>query len=160
VSVGILLLRVVLGLLFVGHGTQKLFGWFGGGGPPGATGYFHSLGYPAWTILALAAGATEAGSGTLMALGLLTPLAAAGIIGMMTNVLFVKWAHGLWEVHDGYEYPLLIIASAASLAFIGAGRYSLDHAIGWGIHGVAWGVAGLALGGVTGILVRSSRRFA
>jgi putative oxidoreductase len=157
-SVGLLILRVTLGLLFVGHGTQKLFGWFGGGGLSGTENYFASLGYPRTKLLPLVAGSTEAGSGILLAAGFLTPFAAAGLIGMMVNVVGVKWSHGVWEMRDGFEYPLLICAAAAALAFVGPGRYALDRAAGWALSGAGWGFAALGVGIVVGVAARASAR--
>ena len=76
-SYGILLLRLVVGVAFVGHGTQKLFGWFGGYGPKGTGGFFASQGYRAPVLMAVAAGLSEAAGGALLALGFATPLAGA-----------------------------------------------------------------------------------
>jgi putative oxidoreductase len=86
-SYGILLLRVVVGLAFVGHGTQKLLGWFGGYGPKGTSGFFASQGYRAGGLLALAAGLSEAGGGALLALGFATPLAGALLATVMINAI-------------------------------------------------------------------------
>src|SRR5205809_4706166 len=74
-SYGLLLLRVFVGVAFFGHGTQKLFGWWGGYGPQGTGGFFAQQGYRAGVLMAVVAGLTEAGGGTLLALGLATPLA-------------------------------------------------------------------------------------
>src|SRR5205814_2724562 len=86
-SYGILLLRVVVGLAFVGHGTQKLFGWFGGYGPKGTGGFFASQGYRAGVLMAIAAGLAEAAGGTLLALGFVTPLARALLATVMVNAI-------------------------------------------------------------------------
>src|SRR2546427_7264176 len=86
-SYGILLLRVVVGLAFVGHGTQKLFGWFGGYGPKGTGGFFASQGYRAGVLMAVAAGLSEAGGGALLALGFATPLAGALLAIVMINAI-------------------------------------------------------------------------
>jgi putative oxidoreductase len=87
VSYGLLLLRLFVGLAFVGHGTQKLFGWFGGYGPQGTGGFFASQGYRAGVLMAIAAGVCEAGGGALLALGFLTPLACALIAVVMINAI-------------------------------------------------------------------------
>src|SRR6184192_2026996 len=105
-SIGLFILRVVVGALFVGHGTQKLFGWFGGGGPEGTGAFYHKVGFQPGVPLAILAGATEAGGGLLLALGLLTPLAAAGIIGVMISAAVgVHWPNGLWNTGGGFELP-------------------------------------------------------
>src|SRR2546430_16184143 len=93
-SYGILLLRLVVGIAFVGHGTQKLFGWFGGYGPKGTGGFFASKGYRAPVLMAVAAGLSEAGGGTLLAPGVLTPpggaLLATAVINALAPVSFQK----------------------------------------------------------------------
>lgn len=140
---GLLLLRVVIGLLFIGHGTQKLFGWFGGGGIRGTQGYFQSLGYP--SRMAILAGTAEAGGGALLALGWFTPLAAAAITVVMVNVIGVKWSHGVWEVRDGFEYPLTVGAVMALLALGGPGAYSIDGLLGWHLAGRGSGAAAMVV---------------
>jgi putative oxidoreductase len=95
-AVGLLILRVVVGALFFGHGAQKLFGWFGGHGIDGTAGFMDSLEYRNGRVAAMLAGLTETISGLLLAVGLLTPLAAAGIIGVMVNATAtVHWRKGL-----------------------------------------------------------------
>jgi putative oxidoreductase len=154
-DVGLLVLRVVVGLLFVGHGTQKLFGWFGGYGIEGTAGFMGSLRYRKPRLAAVGAGTVETGAGLLLASGFVTPLAAAGIIGMMVNaIVSVKWPQGLF---NGYEVDLMMATAAAALAFAGAGAYSLDAALGWDLAGVAWGLAALVLGAVVGFAVLASR---
>jgi putative oxidoreductase len=93
----LLVLRIVLGLLFVGHGTQKLFGWFGGHGLNGTAGFFASLRYRPPRLAAVGAGGSEAIGGLFLALGFLAPLAAAMITGAMVNaIVSVHWSHGPW----------------------------------------------------------------
>ena len=153
---GLVLLRIVVGLLFVGHGTQKLFGWFGGGGIRGSQGYFQSMGYP--PMMAILAGTAEAGGGTLVALGWFTPLAAAAITVVMVNVIAVKWSHGPWEVHDGFEYPLTVMAMMALLALGGPGTYSVDSRLGWHLASLSFGAAAIVAGIVVGAASRAMRR--
>ena len=144
-SYGILLLRLVVGIAFVGHGTQKLFGWFGGYGPQGTGGFFASKGYRAPVLMAVAAGVAEAGGGTLLAFGFATPVAAALLAIVMINaigsVTFKK------AFMFGSELELIYLTIAVSLAAIGPGRLSIDRAIGWddNISGVWWGVAALGV---------------
>jgi putative oxidoreductase len=151
-SYGILLLRVVVGVAFIGHGTQKLFAWFGGYGPKGTGGFFGSKGYRAPVLMAVAAGLAEAGGGTLLALGFATPLAAALLATVMINaiasVTFKK------AFMFGSELELIYLTIAVSLAAIGPGRFSIDRAIGWDdtISGVWWGVAALGVAIVVSFL--------
>ena len=156
-SIGLFVLRVLVGALFVGHGTQKLFGWFGGGGPDGSGGFFAKIGYKPGKQMAVLAGITEASSGALMMLGFLTPLAAAGIIGVMVGTLPVHAPNGLWNTNGGYELPLVYAGSAAALAFAGAGNYSVDHAIGWLASGGAIGTAAVAFGVLAGTVMIAIR---
>ena len=131
-DVGLLILRVVIGCLFVGHGTQKLFGWFGGNGRQGTGKMFGSLGYPWPNQMALLAGTTEAGAGAMFALGLATPLAAAGLIGVMINAVFaVHGKNGLWITKGGFEYNLVLSAAALAVAWTGPGHLSIDELIAW-----------------------------
>src|SRR5215210_5372617 len=94
---GLLLLRLALGLTMAAHGSQKLFGWFGGGGPPGTAAFFGGLGYRAPATFALLAGIAELGGGLALAAGFLVPLAATGIVVVMLNAIeSVKFRNGFW----------------------------------------------------------------
>lgn len=123
---GLLVLRLALGLTMAVHGAQKLFGWFGGGGPEGAGAFLTSAGYPSGGTLALVAGLTETLGGLGLVLGLLTPLAGAAVLGTMLNALAVKWGGGFFAP-AGPEYELLLAAAAAALTLSGPGRWSADH---------------------------------
>ena len=142
-SYGILLLRLVVGLAFVGHGTQKLFGWFGGYGPKGTGGFFASQGYRAPVMMAVLAGLAEAGGGTLLALGLATPLAGALLAIVMINAIGSVTFKKAFML--GSELEIAYLTIAVSLAATGPGRFSIDRAIGWDddISGVWRGVAAL-----------------
>jgi putative oxidoreductase len=146
-EVGIFIIRLVVGALLIGHGTQKLFGWFGGHGVTGTAGFFESsLGMRPGRPMAALAGTAEALGGLLLVLGLFTPLAAV----LIASVMFVaaRTAHagkGPWASNGGWELPLINAAVAIGLAFDSAGKWSLDNAIGWDVSGVAWGIGALAL---------------
>src|SRR5438067_6975627 len=124
---GLLLLRVVVGVLFIGHGTQKLFGWFDGHGLEGTGGFLESLGYRPGKRFAVLGGLAEAGGGALLVLGLLTPLAAGAIVGMMINaIMAVHLESGPWNSEGGYEFPLVMAVAAAAVAFGGGGALAAD----------------------------------
>jgi putative oxidoreductase len=146
-TVGLLILRAVVGALFVGHGAQKLFGWFGGHGIEGAAGFMQSLRFRKGRAAAVLAGATETVSGLMLILGFLTPLAAAGIIGVMVSAsATVHFRNGLWNANGGFELPLVYAAVAAALAFTGPGAFSLDRLFGFDLAGVAYGIGAIVLG--------------
>ncbi len=148
-----------MGLLLVGHGSQKLFGLFGGPGLDGAGGFFHSLGFRPGKPMAIVAGASEAGAGALLVLGLLTPLASAAVIGTLVVAGSVHWAGGLWAQNSGYELALLYVAAAVALAFTGPGSYSLDGAIGLhSLAGVGWGATAVLVGALSGLAVVARAR--
>ncbi|TKH45056.1 oxidoreductase [Paenibacillus terrae] len=124
---GLLLVRLVVGLLLVGHGAQKLFGWFGGYGPKGTGGWMESVGIKPGVFMAVSAGLMELLGGVLFALGVLTPLAALFITLTMLGAIFkVHGQNGIWATANGYEYPLVLIAVVVGIALTGAGSYSID----------------------------------
>lgn len=126
-DIGLFLIRLVLGLSFMAHGAQKLFGSFGGGGLKGTGQYFESIGIKPGFIMALMAGLSEFVGGTLFTLGLLTPLAGILIAGAMVVAIFkVHGPNGYWLTQNGYEYCLTILVVAIAVALSGAGQYSLD----------------------------------
>ena len=146
-NLGRLLVRLVIGGLFVGHGTQKLFGWFGGGGPEGTGQFFESIGLRPGKRHAIAAGTAEAGGGALLAAGLATPAAAAALIGVMaTAVKQVHWPKGPWVTSGGWEYNAVLIAVLFTLAERGPGRFSLDEALGTTRCGTRWALLALGAG--------------
>lgn len=142
---GLLLIRVVAGLLLVGHGTQKLFGWFGGHGPATTGAFFELLGYRPGVFFAIVAGLGEAGGGALLALGFLTPLAGAAVVGVMLNAASSLRDKGPWIINGGWEYTAVLATVGAAIALTGPGAISVDHLIriDWS---TSWGVAGIALG--------------
>jgi putative oxidoreductase len=157
-DLGLLILRLVVGALFIGHGTQKLFGWFGGHGPSGTGGFLRSLGFQPGHRFAVVTGLAEAGGGLLLGLGLLTPLGAAAIIGVMaTATIAVHAPNGIWNQNGGVEFTVTNIAIAQALAFVGPGAWSLDAALGLDLSGTWFGLAALALGGVAALLTLAAR---
>ncbi|MDQ0201739.1 DoxX family protein [Neobacillus ginsengisoli] len=127
INIGLLIIRLVIGVLFIGHGAQKLFGWFGGYGLKGTGGWFDSIGMKPGVTMALFAGLAELIGGILFALGLLTPLAGILIAGtMVMAIVKVHAPNGLWATSNGYEYNLTLLAVAIGIALIGPGQYALD----------------------------------
>lgn len=126
-NIGLLIIRLVIGVLFIGHGAQKLFGWFGGYGIKGTGGWFESIGMKPGVAMALLAGLAEFAGGILFALGLLTPLAGIMIAGtMLMAIVKVHAPNGLWSTANGYEYNLTLIAVAIGVALAGPRQYALD----------------------------------
>jgi putative oxidoreductase len=147
VDLALFALRIVVGLLFVGHGAQKLFGIFGGAGIDATAATFERIGLRPGRLHATAAGAAELGGGLLLALGLLTPLAAATITAVMsTAIITVHARNGLWNTEKGFEYNLVLIAAAFALVGAGPGAWSLDNALGLDLSGTEWALAALAAG--------------
>src|SRR5829696_2359460 len=142
---GRFVLRAVIGAFFVGHGTQKLFGWFGGHGPTGTGQFFESIGLRPGRRNALAAGAAEAGGGALLAAGLATPAAAGSLAAvMLTAMRKVHLKNGPWVTSGGYEYTAVLLAALVAIAELGPGSWSLDAALGTEKQGTRWGLAALA----------------
>ena len=136
----------------MGHGAQKLFGWFGGGGIDATAGFFEQAGLRPGRLHAWAGGLGEFGGGALLALGLLSPLAAAALIGVMTAaILTVHLRNGLWATKQGYEYNLVLIGVAFAVAAVGPGAWSLDNALNLDLAGAGWGLAALAAGLLGGL---------
>jgi putative oxidoreductase len=153
-AVGLLLLRLVVGAIFIGHGTQKLLGWFGGGGPHGTAGMLGSLGYRSPDTMARVNAVAETLAGVLLLLGLLTPLACVAIIGVMVNaILAVHAPKGFWNMAGGYEFPLTLLVVAAALGFTGPGRISIDRALGIVVRGPVPGIVVLLVGILAGAAV-------
>jgi putative oxidoreductase len=130
VNAGLLILRSVVGLLFAGHGAQKLFGWFGGKGLTGHAGFMEMLGMRPARFWAVVSALGEFLGGLGLAVGLLTPLAAVALIGtMLVAIVKVHWAKGLWNGNGGIEFPLTLATVAFVIGLTGPGVYSLDEAL-------------------------------
>jgi putative oxidoreductase len=146
-KLGLTIFRVVVGATMFAHGAQKLFGWFGGHGPDATGQAFDAMGLKPGKRTALAAGASEAGGGALLATGFLTPLGSAATIGVMSQAIrTVHWEKGFFNTEGGYEYNLALIASAAALADVGPGPLSLDRALGTERTGSLVALAALGAG--------------
>ena len=128
---GLLILRLTLGLLMAAHGSQKLFGWFGGHGLAATGGMFESLGFRPGRFFAALASSTEVGGGLLVALGFLGPVGPALILSVMiVAAVSVHWKNGLFAMSNGIKLSLLYGIGAAALAFTGPGLYSIDATLG------------------------------
>jgi putative oxidoreductase len=144
-----LLLRATVGGFFIGHGTQKLFGWFGGSGVEGTAAAFERLGLRPAKTNAVAAGLAEAGGGALMVVGLETPLAAALLTAtMLTAIKTVHFKNGPWASEGGYEYNVVMIAASLAIADLGPGPLSLDAARGRERSGAGWALAAFGAGAI------------
>ncbi|MEU6319848.1 DoxX family protein [Streptomyces sp. NPDC047009] len=153
---GLLLIRLAFGLLMAGHGAQKLFGLFGGKGLTATGRGFAALGYHPGKVYALVGGLSEFLGGLGLAVGLLTPLAAAALIGVMINAMVtVTGSHGLWETRGGVEYSVCIAVVALAVALMGPGRLAVDRIFRWGVGGWAAGAFALSLGGIAAAVVLS-----
>ena len=143
----LLLLRVVVGLYLIGHGTQKLFGWWGGSGITGFGANLGRMRFRPPRLWAVLAGLVEAGGGLLLALGLLSPLGSLGIIAAMLVATFtVHLGKGLFTTTGGPELPIINMAVSVAVAIAGPGRYSLDSWLGISLPEPA---AGLVLAALT-----------
>jgi putative oxidoreductase len=142
IDIGLLVLRLGAGGLLFVSGSGKLFGWFHGAGWARTAGGFEKMGYHPGKLYGTLAGLCEFTGGTLLILGLLTPLAAAIVIGTMINAVHVTWPHGLIASSSG----ILLIVAAAALGFAGPGRISLDHGRLWQRQGIGWGLGAIVLG--------------
>ena len=158
-SIGLLILRLVVGLTLAAHGAQKLFGWFGGYGLAGTGQFLEQLGFrPGW-IQAAQAGLAEFVGGLLLAAGFLTPVGAAAVAAvMLVASVSVHLKNGFFAPSGGYEYSLVLGAAAVALAFTGPGPLSLDQAFGISWSGDAWGLAALAAGLIGGAVPLLTRK--
>jgi len=157
-DLGFLIARIVFGGLMAAHGAQKLFGWFGGYGLAGTSGFFENLGFRPGRLFATAAAAGEIVSGLLIAFGLFGPIGPALLLSIMiVAAVTVHW-HGVFAQANGVEVPLLYATGAVALAFTGFGSYSLDAFLGlgsfWTPAIVASVLAAGFVGGILNLLVR------
>ena len=160
-GVGLLIGRVVLGLLMAAHGAQKLFGWFGGYGLNATGEFMVQLGFPSGRLFASTAAVTEVASGLLVALGLFGPIGPSLMLSVMiVAAVTVHWQNGVFAMQNGIELPLLYAAGAVGLALAGPGPFSLDALLGiaslWTPRVTALVLAVGVMGGVANLAVRRS----
>ena len=157
---GLLIARLVFGLLMAAHGAQKLFGWFGGHGLRATGEFFGQLGFQPARLFATAAALGEFTSGLLIVFGLFGPVGPAIMLAVMVvAAISVHWRNGLFATTNGIELPLLYSIAAVRFALTGPGRYSLDAALGfqWAwTPKVIW--VALALGVLGGMVNLALRR--
>lgn len=157
---GLLIIRVVFGLLMIGHGTQKLFGWFGGPGLHQASGFVGSRGFSpakAWTFTG---SASESLGGALLLLGFLSPLGSILIAAaMLTAIAAFHWPK-FWANEGGYEHPLVMLTAAVAVGITGPGSYAVDAQLGSTLPpAIATAIAVLAtIGFVVGVSGAAGRR--
>jgi putative oxidoreductase len=158
-SLGLLAIRVILGLLLIGHGAQKLFGWFGGHGLAATGGFFDQLGFRPGRLFAGMAAGSEVISGLLIALGVLGPVGPALLISVMiVAAISVHWQHGIFATSNGIELPMIYGVMGVTLALTGPGRYSVDSAFGlttlWTPEIIFGAIMVGVIGGVANLIVR------
>ncbi|MHA7984428.1 DoxX family protein [Rathayibacter sp. CAU 1779] len=158
---GTLILRVVVGLLFIGHGLQKLAGLFGGGGLEQTEKTMDALGMHPAKLQARAAGLAETAGGAALALGVATPFASAGLIAtMITAIRKVHAKNGIWNSNGGAEFNVVMIAAAALLAER-PGKASVDGAFGRSKWGTGWAIFALVAGALGSVLaIEAGKRLA
>jgi len=155
---GLTILRVVAGLIFVAHGAQKLFGWFGGHGVSGTAGFFGQLGLRPARFWAVVAGLAEFFGGLCLVLGLLTPFAAAAVASSMLGaIVLVHLPKGFWNTSGGYEFNLALLAAAVCLGLAGPGAYALDPFIALPVRELDAFLGSLVVG-IVGLIVAYGTR--
>lgn len=129
-DLGLLIVRLVVGLVFAAHGAQKLFGWFGGYGPKGTGGWFDSIGIKPGVFMAVVTGIVEFFGGLMFAAGLLTPVVAILLaLTMVGAIVKVHAKNGFWNTSNGIEFNLVLVAIFVAVALFGPGSYAVDALI-------------------------------
>ena len=158
-NIGLLLLRLTVGLTLAAHGSQKLFGWFGGPGLNGTGQFFEMLGLRPGRRQALLAGLAETIGGLLLAVGFVTPLAVAAVLTVMVVAVFSVHIHRGFFVHNGgYEYNLVLAVAALMLSLTGPGSLSIDAFLNYNHGGAVWGLAAFLVGVIGGIVPLLGRK--
>ncbi|MFJ2833256.1 DoxX family protein [Streptomyces sp. NPDC087263] len=156
-SFGLLELRLVIAVIMAFHGTQKLFGWWDGGGLDRAEKFFGAQGFRPPRLMALVAGVTETTGAVLLGTGALSVLGTAMLTGVLTNVTALHLRNGLDGKKHGFEFELMILAGVIAVGFCGPGRWSIDHWLDLP-RGAPWGPVAVALGVLAGLTVVASRK--
>ena len=157
-NIGILLLRLAVGLTMGAHGVQKLTTWLGGHGIAGTSHFVESLGFRPGRFFAYLLGLSELIGGLLIAVGLMTPLGALVVIGVMTAAaIAVHRGKGFFVTDGGFEYPFILAAASAAIAFMGPGLYSGDSLLGLPVNDPLLAVGTVALGVLSGFAVCAFR---
>jgi putative oxidoreductase len=152
-SVGLLILRMVVGLMMAGHGSQKLLGWFGGSGLHGFAASLERMGLRPARLWAWISALVEALGGLTLTLGLFAPLAAGMLISnLVMAIVQVHWRNGFWNTNRGFEFPLALVASLLAIGLAGPGEYVLGPTTIGGLGPVSLFAAALVLG-LLGLLV-------
>src|SRR5687767_12809654 len=158
-EIGLLIIRLVIGGTLAAHGAQKLFGWFGGFGIAGTGGWLESMGFRPGKLQAVVSGLSEFGGGLLLAAGLLTPLGAAAIAGvMLVAIVSVHLDKGFFNGAGGYEFNVVLAATAIAMAFSGPGKLSVDNALGLDLGGFGFGIAATIAALLIGGFVLATRK--
>ena len=164
IDAGIAALRLTIGWIFAAHGAHKAFGWWEGPGYAGWTGAIETMGFRPAALWAFISVGAELGAGLLLALGLLTPLAAAGLVGQgIVIIARVHWANGFWSSNGGYEFPLALLGGSVAIALTGPGAWSLDSRLPVGLPYepiVRWGVLLVAIAVAAAAAFLASRQAA
>ena len=152
-DVALLILRVVFGLVMAGHGSQKLFGWFGGSGLTGFSEMLHRFGLRPAGLWAWISALVETFGGLTLALGILTPLAAGFLVtNLLMAILTVHWRNGFWSTNRGFEYPLTLAGGVLAVGLAGPGAYALGPNSVAGLSPLVLFAAALVLG-LVGMLI-------
>lgn len=157
---GLLILRLAVGGTIAAHGAQKLTpARYGGLGIDNVTGFVAGLGFRSARWHAWLLAVTELAAGVALAAGLLTPVAAAAVIGVMVAAIgTVHWTKGFFAQAGGFEFPLLLAGGALAVAATGAGDWSVDHSLGWDLTSAAWTAFALVVGVAAGLAALGARR--
>jgi putative oxidoreductase len=163
IDIALLIIRIVLGIIFIQHGSQKLFGWFDGPGIEGVTGMMKKFGVAFPNFLAWLVALSEFFGGLLVLVGLVTPLAAAVIVSVMVvAIVLVHAQSGFFNQEKGYEFNLSLIALALPLMLAGAGVFSLDYLLRLAMpldHLPLWAVVGLVIIPFSGLIITEFLRW-
>ncbi len=157
-DIGLLLLRFAVGGVLFAHGAQKVFGLWGGVGIADFARMLEGYGYQQSVTLSWVTGVAELVGGAFVVLGVLTPLAAAGLLAIMINAVLVKLNNGFFITATtgagGVEFDLVLGLASAALVFTGPGRIALDNGRPWHRRPASWGVLALVIGIAAAVLVR------